>query len=255
MIFAVDIGNSNIVAGCIDASQTYFSERISTDYLKTSLEYAIIFKNILELHRINAKDVEGSILASVVPPVSESVEEAIQKVLGSKPLVVGPGIKTGLNIRIDNPAQLGSDLVVGAVAALDQYPAPLIIFDMGTATTISVINGSKAFLGGAILPGVTVAIQSLSSKTAQLPDISLDPPRQVIGSNTIDSMKSGAIYGNACMMDGMIARIEQELGQSATVLATGGLSRYILPHCTRHIIYDENLLLKGLWLIFQKNLA
>lgn len=253
MILAIDIGNSNIVVGCIDDTTTYFVERLSTDNGKTDLEYAIGLKAILELYNISPNSIHGGIISSVVPPLSNTMSRAVEKVIEKAPLLIGPGVKTGLNITIDNPAQLGSDLVVDAVAAMHQYPVPLIVIDMGTATTMSVIDKDKKYIGGVIIPGLRVATDSLISKTSQLPKISLETPSHAIGKNTIDCMKSGAIFGNAALIDGMIDRIEGELGMTATVIATGGLARFILPHCTHSITYDDALLLKGLQIIYKKN--
>lgn len=258
MIFAIDIGNTNIVFGGIDEKKTYFTERVSTDLNKTELEYAIIFKNLLEFRNIRMEDIEGCIISSVVPPVSQTVRAAAERVLKKTPLLVGPGVKNGLNILIDNPATLGADMVVGAVAAIRLYqrreePMPLILFDMGTATTISVIDKKGGFLGGMITPGPRVALESLASGTAQLPMISLTAPKKVIGTNTIDCMRSGIVYGNAAMAEGIIARVEKELGEKTVVVATGGLARFILPYCSREIIYDDDLLLKGLLFIYRKN--
>ena len=253
MILTVDIGNSNIVAGCIDQERTYFVERLSTNLNKTSLEYAISFKNILELYHIDAASIDGCIISSVVPPLNRTIRDSLEKITHKSVMTVGPGIKTGLNIKIDTPAQLGSDLVVDAVAAIHEYGAPLLIFDMGTATTMSAIDHTGSYVGGAIIPGIKVSLDSLSSRTSQLPRIGLDKPRRVIGTNTIECMKSGAIYGNACMIDGMIDRASEELQGNIKVIATGGLARFITPHCRHHIIYDDILLLKGLLLIYQKN--
>ena len=175
------------------------------------------------------------------------------KLTGKRPMVVGPGIRTGLNILMDNPAQVGSDLIVAAVAALQEYPAPLIIIDMGTATTISVVDKDKAYIGGCICPGVKISADALSSRTAQLPGISLDEPKKAIGRNTVDSMRSGIMMGSAAMLDGMIARMEEELGQKATVLATGGIARFVVPMCRREVVYDRNLLLKGLTILYYNN--
>lgn len=253
MILAIDIGNSNIVIGCIDETKTYFVDRLATDTQKTAAEYAILFKNILELNDISKSDIDGAIISSVVPPISSTIIQAIEKVTGITAMIIGPGVKTGLNIKIDNPAQLGSDLVVAAVAAMNEYPLPLILIDMGTATTISCVDSKGNFLGGAIIPGVMVSLESLTNRTSQLPKISLEAPKKTIGSNTIDCMKSGLVLANASMLDGMIEKMEAELGEKATVVATGGLSQFIIPHCKSDIIYNDTLLLKGLWLIYQKN--
>ena len=254
MILAIDIGNTNIVIGCIENEATWCIERISTDHQKTALEYAILIRTILDIHQVDADAIEGSILSSVVPSLSFVLKEAIGKLLPDKRfLTVGPGIKTGLKIGIDNPAQLGADLVVAAVAALHEYPGALILADMGTATTISVIDSKHVFRGGAIIPGLRVSMQSLVSNTSQLPSISLTAPKHAIGTNTIDCMRSGAIYGNADLLDGMFTRMEKELGEPVTIIATGGLAQYVLPLCTHEIVYDDGLLLKGLKILYDKN--
>lgn len=253
MILAIDIGNTNIVIGCIDDRQIHFVERMSTDHSKTELEYAISFKNVLELYQISVKEIEGAIISSVVPPLLNAIKRAVKKVVGKHPKVVEPGIKTGLNILMDNPAQVGSDMIVSAVAGLKEYGAPLIFVDMGTATTISVIDGKRNYVGGAILPGAYTSLNALVANTAQLPRISMEAPRKVIGKNTIDCMKSGMIYGNAACIDGMIERMEAELGTEATVVATGGLAASVAPYCKKKIIIDDALLLKGLKIIYDKN--
>lgn len=253
MILAIDMGNTNIVLGGIDSEKTYFVERITTNHQQTGTEYAINIKSILEIYNLSPSDFEGAILSSVVPPLNAMISSAVNKIFGFRPMLVGSGIKTGINIKMDNPKTVGSDLIVDAVAAVSEYPAPLIIIDMGTATTISVVDAAGNYTGGVILPGLRVSLDSLSSKTAQLPHISLDIPKQVIGKNTIDCMRSGIMYGNAGMIDGIITRMEAELGMPATIVATGGLSRFIVPLCTHEIIYDESLLLKGLLVLYMKN--
>ena len=253
MILAIDIGNTNIVIGCIDQQKTYFVERLRTDASKTALEYALDLKNVLELYGITKADLEGSIVASVVPPVSTTIFQAMEKVTGKKPLMVGPGVRTGLNIKVDNPGSVGADLIVAAVAAVRDYPAPLIIIDMGTATTMTVVDGNGNYIGGVIIPGLQVALDSLVNRAAQLTKISLDTPKRVIGKNTLECMQSGSLHGTAAMIDGMIARMEDELGCPATVVATGGLARFVIPLCQRQILFDDDLLLKGLWIIYQKN--
>lgn len=253
MIFAIDMGNSNIVLGCMEGKELIFEERLATNMGKTSLEYAIMFKNLFELYDRIPTEVEGCIISSVVPQLTDTIAEAVLKVCGKSPMIVGPGIKSGINILIDNPAQLGADLIAGAVAALDEYEAPLIIIDMGTATTFSYVNEKRQFMGGAIMPGIITALNSLVSGTSQLIRISLEAPKKVIGSNTIDSMKSGTIYGSAAMIDGMIERIEEELGRELLIVATGGLAKMVVPYCKKKIIVDDSLLIKGLGLIYEKN--
>lgn len=253
MILTIDIGNTNIVIGCIDQEKTHFIERLSTVRTKTELEYAIDIKTVLEIYKIDRRDIRGGIISSVVPQITGIMREAAEKIIRKPVKVVGPGLKTGLNILMDNPAQLGSDLVADAVAGLEEYAAPMIIIDMGTATTVSVIDGKRRYIGGMILPGVMVSLNALASNAAQLQGISLELPRRTIGKNTIDCMKSGIIHGNASCIDGIILRIEEELGEKCTVVATGGLAKSIIPHCRREIILDDDLLLKGLLAIYERN--
>jgi len=253
MILAVDIGNTNIVVGCIDGDRVCFVERLSTVSTRTELEYAISFKNILELHDIRTEQLDGGIISSVVPPVTNIVKRSAEKILGQEVLVIGPGVKTGLNILMDDPRQVGSDRIVNAVAVVQEYPLPAAIIDMGTATTICVVDAKKNYIGGAIIPGVRISADTLTARTAQLPKISIEPPAKLIGKNTVDCMKSGVFYGNACLIDGMLERIEEELGQKMTVIATGGLAKSLIPHCRHEILLDDELLLKGLKIIYEKN--
>lgn len=260
MILAIDMGNTNIVIGCVDDEKIYFEERLSTNHLKTELEYAIDFKTILEIYHIEREEIKGAIISSVVPQLINVIKTAVEKIVGITPLIVGPGVKTGLNILMDQPRQLGSDLVVDAVAALHEYGTPAIVIDIGTATTISAVDDKENYVGGVILPGVRVSVDSLVSRTAQLPRISLEAPKRVIGKNTVECMQSGIIYGNASCIDGMIDRMSEELCQSTgkakkeiKVIATGGLAGVIIPYCKNKIIQDSNLLLKGLKVIYDKN--
>ncbi|MCI8418780.1 MAG: type III pantothenate kinase [Lachnospiraceae bacterium] len=253
MILAIDIGNTNIVIGCIDGERIAFEERLYSDLKKTELEYAISFKTVLEIYGIDSRQLQGGILSSVVPPITATVRHAAEKIIGKEILEVGPGVKTGLDIKIDNPAQLGPDLVVGAVAGIGEYGCPLAVVDMGTATAITVINEKKQVIGGMIMPGVGVSLDALISRTSQLPKIGFEPPRRLIGSNTVDCMKSGVLYGNAACIDGMLARIQEELGGPIKAVATGGLARHIIPYCRQEIVVDDALLLKGLRLIYDRN--
>lgn len=253
MVLAVDIGNSNIVLGCFEGEHIQFVERLSTNQSSTSLEYTVLIKTILELNQISSDTIDGAIISSVVPSATYTVRDAVLRLTGQKAMIVGPGIKTGLKIKLDNPVQLGSDRVADAVAAIHDYPTPLIIIDMGTATTISVIDADKNFLGGVIIPGLMVSLDSLTNRTSQLPKISLDPPKHVIGTNTVDCMKSGIIYSTASSIEGVVARIEEEMGCPCTVISTGGLANSIIPYCKRKITIDDQLLLKGLMIIYHKN--
>lgn len=253
MIIAIDIGNTNIVIGLCEGEKILFMERLTTNHTATPLEYAISINAILNLADIDKDDIEGAIISSVVPSVTHTVKNAVKKLIGIDSLIIGPGIKTGLSIKTDNPAQLGSDLVVDAVAGIQEYGAPLVIFDLGTATTISVINSDKEYIGGMIMPGLMISLNAMVSGTSQLPKIGLDTPKKLIGTNTIDCMKSGILYGTASNMDGMIDRIRDEIGD-VSVVATGGLAGTIVPLCRNKVILDDELLIKGLMIIYNKNI-
>ena len=253
MILAVDIGNTNIVLGCIEGEEILFEARMATDLIKTSDQYCAELKNMLELFEVTPDKIDGTIVSSVVPPVLNSLKTAIRKLTGKSCMIVGPGIKTGLNIRMENPAEVGSDLIVAAVAAIAQYGAPLLLVDMGTATTITAIDKDGAFVGGCICPGVKISMEALTGRTAQLPGISLDRPQRAIGKNTRDSMRSGIMFGAAAMLDGLLDRMEEELGTSVKVIATGGISKFVIPLCRREMIYERSLMLKGLRLLYQRN--
>ena len=253
MILAIDVGNTNIIIGVIDAKKTYFVERITTTIGKPNLEYAVALKSILEIYHIAPDQLDGAIVSSVVPPLNRTILAAIRKITGLNAMLVGSGMKTGLNILMDNPKSVGSDMIVNAVGALAEHEPPIIIIEMGTATTMSVIDKNGRYVGGAILPGLRVSLDSMSASTAQLPRISLDTPRRVIGKNTIDCMRSGVIFGNAAMIDGMLDRIEEELGEKTSIIATGGISKIVLPLCSHTITYDGALLMKGLLHLYEKN--
>ena len=253
MILAIDIGNTNIVVGCIDQEKTYFIERLSTVRTKTELEYAVDLKTVVDIYHIKRTDIEGCIISSVVPQITNAVKLAAEKVLHKEPMVLGPGVKTGLNIMMDNPGQLGADLVANAVAGIHEYPLPLAIIDMGTASTVSVVDEKKHYVGGMIFPGMGVSLDALTARASQLSGISIEAPKRIIGKNTIECMKSGVIYSNAAALDGIVDRIEEELGQPATLVVTGGLAKYVTPLCRHPLTYDPELLLKGLALLYQLN--
>lgn len=253
MLLTIDIGNTNITLGVYDGGRLTMLSRLATDHRRTEDQYALELRDILDINGGSASSIDGAIICSVVPAVGALVEQAVEKLCGVTPLVLGPGVKTGLHIKIDNPAQLGSDLVAGAVAALAYYPLPCIIIDLGTASTISVLDRDGLFLGGAIAAGIGITLEALATKTAQLPYIHVEAPARVIGTNTVDSMKSGLVLGSAAMLDGMVDRIEEELGQKASVVATGGLAKSVIAHCRREMILNENLLLEGLCMIYEKN--
>ena len=253
MILTVDIGNSNIVIGGVEDDRIRFEARLRTDSTKTSDEYCVDLKSLLDIYGVCAGDVEGAIIASVVPQVLNSMQTAIKKLTGKTSLVVGPGLKTGLNIKIENPSQTSADLVVGSVAALREHKPPMIIVDMGTATTMVVLDKEGALIGGCIAPGVKISLDALTDRTALLPGLQLDQPKRAIGRNTTDCMRSGIMMGNACMLDGMVERMEQELGCKTTVIATGGIAKFIIPMCKTPMIYDKDLLVKGLAALYRDN--
>lgn len=253
MILAVDVGNTNIVLGFLDGETLVNECRLSTSADDSAEEYAIKLNSILEICKISADSIEGSVLSSVVPPLNRTISKAIMLITGKKPIVIGPGVKTGLNIKTNNPAELGADMVVGAVASISKYPCPQIIFDLGTATTASVIDKNGCFIGCSILCGVKTALNALASGTAQLPMIEIVAPKSVIGTNTIDCMRSGTVFGTAAMLDGLVKRFEKELGEKATVVITGGLGSVIAKYCETEVIVDKNLLIDGLRIIYEKN--
>lgn len=255
MILTLDMGNSNIVVGGIDENKLYFEERITTDHRKTSLEYAIMLKNILEINKVKSSDIEGAIMSSVVPPLNAPLSSAVKKITGKKPMLVGSGMKTGINIKVDNPKSVGGDRIVAAVAAVAQFEGPIIVIDMGTATTLDVVDKGGGYIGGVILPGVKVSLNALVGNTAQLPQINLDTPKRVIGKNTVECMQNGIMFGNASMIDGLIDRVEEELGEKCTLVATGGMSRFITPLCRHKITYIPDLLLRGLLILYRQNMA
>ena len=253
MILTVDIGNSNIVLGGVRDDEIVFEARLRTEATKTSDQYCVDLKILLDVYHVRPEEIEGCIISSVVPQVLNSFQTAVKKLTGKQSLVVGPGIKTGLDIRLENPGQTGADLVVADVAALREHKPPLIVIDMGTATTISVLDKSGAHIGGCIIPGVRISMDALTDRTALLPGLQLDQPKRAIGRNTIDAMRSGIMMGTACMLDGMVERMEQELGYKTTVVATGGIAKFIVPLCKTPMIYDKNLLIKGLVALYRDN--
>ena len=240
MILAVDIGNTNIVIGKYDGDKLVYSTRLMTDAHKSESEYAVNIKSILSLDKNNQDKISGAIISSVVPPLTKNIQNALKMLYDVDALIVGPGIKT-------------ADLICACVGAYSKYQSPALVIDMGTATKIMVVDEKGTFMGVSIAPGVEISLKALSGGTAQLPQISLDAPSRVIAKNTVECMKSGVIFGNASMLDGMIERIEKELGAKTTHIATGGYASAVVPHCNNEIIIDDNLVLDGLCIMYQKN--
>lgn len=253
MLLVIDIGNTNIKFGLFDKDELVMLARVSTDRTKTADEFAGEIYAVFNVYGFSKTQIDGCIISSVVPQVLRTVSQAIRELIGITPLIVGPGLKTGLNIKIDNPASTGADIVTGCVAALQFYGAPSIVISMGTATTIIALDKSGAMIGGAIAPGVGISMQALSKRCALLPSVAFDAPKKAIGKNTDECIRSGLVLGNAAMIDGMIDRINQELGFECTVVATGGIAQDIVPSCRHDIIVRDDLMLQGLKIIYDKN--
>jgi len=253
MILAIDIGNSNIVFGGFEGDELIFTARVSTDVTKTEDEYAIILRNAAIIHHVENADIKGAIISSVVPPLNSVMKKAVTYIYDVEPIVVGPGIKTGINIHCDTPSSVGTDIICACVAAHNLYGSPSLIVDMGTATKMIVMNGTGTFTGVSIIPGVMMGLNALAEQTAQLPKVSLTVPGAVVAKNTADCMRSGVIFGNASMIDGMIDRINEETGAELPVYATGGMASVIVKNCKHDIRIDENLVLKGLNILYSKN--
>ena len=253
MILTIDVGNTNVVMGCVENGDVKSVCRLATNLNDLSSDYAMKMRQSFEFDGIDYKNFSGAILSSVVPQLNRAIRTAVKKVTGLDCMVVGAGLKTGVNIKLDDPGQLAGDLITGAVGALALYKPPLVVVDMGTATTIVAIDSEGSYLGGAIIPGIKLSYSALSSGTSLLPNIAIEAPKKCIGTNTVDSMKSGAVYGTAALVDGMIDRMETELGEPVTVVATGGLAGTVVPYCRRKIDYEPALLLKGLAILYEKN--
>ena len=253
MILAIDVGNTNIVLGGVENDKDIFTVRLASDRNKTADQYALDIQGVLNLYQVDISEIEGGIISSVVPYLQSVIPQAVKILTGIDIMVVGPGIKTGLDIRTDNPAAVGSDLIVAAVAAKAKYPLPIAIVDMGTATTVSVINEEGSYLGGMIIPGLWVSINALSSRAAQLPYIDLAGPCKLIGSNTVDAMRSGSLIGCASMLDGIIDRIEKEFGKPVSAVLTGGVSPSVAPFCNRKFYLEPDIIIEGLNYLYEKN--
>ena len=256
MILAIDSGNTHVIFGCVDETTQKAAQvfRLSTDRTETEYGYAAKIKQVLDLCGVDAKGFDGAIISSVVPPLTNVLVRAVRLLTGQEALVVGAGVKTGLHICINDPGTVASDLVATAVAAKEEYPLPCVIVDLGTATTLTVVDEKGRYVGGAILSGVGLSMGALADGTALLPHIELSPPRNVIAANTVDSMKSGLLYGTAGAIDGLLDRFAAELGREpAAIVATGGMSALVCPHCRHSVTLDETLLLRGLARIWKRN--
>ena len=253
MLLAIDIGNTNITVGVYDGENLTFTARMATDLNRTGDQYAVEFMGIFALNQCDVSEINGSIVSSVSPAVTSPICQAVEKVVGITPMVVGPGMKTGLNIAINDPAELGADLLAVSVAAFNLYPLPNAVCDLGTASTISVVDKDGKMIGGIIYPGIRTSLMALVNNAALLPEIGYEAPKRVVGRNTIESMQSGLILGAACLLDGMLDRIEEELGMPLTAIATGGFSAEVVRNCKREFVHDDNLVLEGLRILYHKN--
>lgn len=254
MLLTIDIGNTNITMGAYENNELKFVSRLATNRAITADQYAVDFKQIFSLYDVPVSKFSGAAVSSVVPELSTAICDAVTKLTGCKPMLLGPGLKTGMNILIDNPAQLGADLLAGCVGAAALYPLPCLVIDLGTASKISVIDKNGSFCGCTIAPGIGISLEALSAKTSQLPSISLKTPARAIGKNTVDSMQSGTVFGFAAMIDGVCEKLEEELGEKVpSTVATGGLAKDLIKSCKRDIIYNGDLVLYGLKVLYEKN--
>lgn len=253
MIFVLDVGNTNTVLGVYDQDTLKHHWRIETNRNKTEDEYGMLIKSLLSHENISYSDITGIIISSVVPPIMFALERMCKKYFNLNPLVVGPGIKTGLNIKYENPREVGADRIVNAVAGIAQYGSPLIIVDFGTATTYCYINEDKEYMGGAIAPGVNISTEALYSKAAKLPRIEIARTETIIGKNTVSAMQAGIVYGYVGQVEGIVRRMKEESGTNPKVIATGGLASLISNESNIIDIIDPFLTLKGLHLIYLRN--
>ncbi len=253
MLLTADVGNTNIKLGIFDGEKLAYKLRFATDDKMTSDEFAVELYTFFQIYRIDFKKIDGSIISSVVPKVTQPLQEAIEIVTGVRSFVIGPGLKTGMDLKIDRPETLGGDIVCGCVGAYEKYGGPVIMVFMGTATVIAYVDEHCAYHGGVIVPGVGISLDALTSRGALLPAVDLQPPKKAICTNTVDCIRSGVVNGSACMLDGMIDRFVRETGKDCKIIATGGLAPKIICCCTHQISFEENIILDGLRSIYSKN--
>lgn len=254
MLLTADLGNTNITLGVFREREAVFFARLSASRSRTADEYAVLLAAVFRMHGVEPRDVRGAVLSSEVKPLTPVFSAAVETICHTRPLIVGPGVRTGLNIRVDIPSEVGSDIAACCVAALEMQTPPLAVVDLGTATTLTLIDGQGQLTGIMICPGVQSGLEALSFAAAALPDISLDKPKALLGKNTVDSMTSGVIYGAAAMIDGLVDRLRDEVGAAALpVIATGGLAGAILPYCRTQCRHEPELVLLGLRHIWEIN--
>ena len=252
MILTIDIGNTNIVFGVFEGEKLVFESRADTNSHRMADQYSVIITQVFDLYGVDLKEIDGVVISSVVPPVSDQMKLSVGRLFGVTPLMVGAGVKTGVDIRIDDPSTLGADLACGAAAAKELYPLPCIVIDLGTATKVFAVDKNGAMIGGIIAPGVKISLEALAGKAASLPMISLEGHSPVIGKNTVDCMRSGVLHGHAGMLDSFIDKFQQELGE-ATVVATGGFIHILKDYCRHEFIVNPQLVMDGMRIIYNKN--
>jgi type III pantothenate kinase len=255
MIFVVDVGNTNIVLGVYQGKDLLHHWRLSTNRSATADEYGIMIHNLFQIAGVRVEDIEGVIISSVVPPLMFTLERVSIKYLKKTALIVGPGIKTGLNIRIENPREMGADRIVNAIAGIELYGAPLIIVDFGTATTFDYIDEAGHLLGCAIAPGIGISMEALYQHAAKLPRIDLVRPKTTVGRNTVTSMQAGSVFGFAGQADGIVDRMREEFASTPTIVATGGMAELISSESKSIQIVNTLLTLQGLQIIYERNQA
>ena len=253
MLLTADVGNTNIKLGIFDGDRLAYKLRFSTNDKMTSDEFAVELYTFFQIYDIDYRRINGSIISSVVPKVTQPLREAIEIVTGANSFVIGPGLKTGMDLRIDRPETLGGDLVCGCVGAYEKYGGPVIVVFMGTATVIAYVGENCVYYGGIIAPGVGISLDALTSRGALLPAVDLQAPKKAICTNTSDCIRSGVVNGAACMLDGMIDRFQQETGNECKIVATGGLAPQIIRSCAHEISFEENIILYGLRSIYERN--
>ncbi len=256
MLLAVNVGNTNTVLGVFQGDDLKWHWRISTDAERTADELAVVFGSLLAQHELSfSRQITGVVISSVVPTSTQALREMVTSYFAFPPVVVEPGTRTGVPILTDNPREVGADRIVNALAAFERYGGACVVIDFGTATTYDVVSAKGEFVGGAIAPGVQVSNRVLATATARLPQVELHAPRSAIGRNTVEAIQSGLVFGTAGEVDAMIDRIRPELGDEATVVATGGLAPVVIPHCRHEVEHDPWLTLEGLRLVFERNVG
>ncbi len=253
MLLTADVGNTNIKFGLFEGDELKFKLRISTDTRKTSDEIAVELFTFFQIYHIDNKAIDAAIISSVVPKITQPLRDAIEVSTGVRSLVVGPGLKTGIELRIDRPETLGGDIVCGCVGALEKYGGPLLMIFMGTATVIGYVDSNNAYRGGAIAPGVGISLDALTNNGALLPAVDLRAPKSAIRTNTVECIRSGVMFGTACMLDGMLDKFLAEAGEDCKIIATGGLAPQMIKNCSHEILFDENIILEGLKSIYKRN--